>query len=108
VLRCGGGRALTKQLSDETALRFHVTLEERNKVSPSVTEATVNDALAIHSSSVRPEHEGKRRRALGKAKVSLLKSRLGRIMRGLYDLESDNEPEKPLNVDFGLYQMENF
>jgi hypothetical protein len=107
VLRFGGGRVLTKQLSDETALRFHVTLEEGNKANPSVTEAIVNNALVIHGSGVRPEREGKRRRALCKAKVSL-KSRLGRIMRGLYDLESGNEPEKPLNVDFDLYQMENF
>jgi hypothetical protein len=108
VLRCGGGRALTKQLSDETALRFHVTLEEGNKVGPSVTEAIVNDALVIRSSSVRRKREGKRRRALGKATVSLLRGRLGRIMRGLYDLESGDEPEKPLNVDFDLYQLENF
>jgi hypothetical protein len=85
-----------------------VALEEGNKVSSSVTEAIVKNALVIRSSSVRSEQEGKRRRALLKTRVSLLRSRLGRIMRGLYDLESGNEPEKPLNIDLDLYQMENF
>jgi hypothetical protein len=108
VLKCGGGKALTRQVSDETAVRFHVTLEEGNKVSPVVTEAIVKDALMIRSPTARAEQDGKRRRSAVKAKASMLRSRLGRIMRGLYDLESGNEPEKPLNVDFDLYQMENF
>jgi hypothetical protein len=40
--------------------------------------------------------------------MNSLRSKLGRIMHKLYDLESDNEPEKPLNIDLDLYQMENF
>jgi hypothetical protein len=42
--------------------------------------------------------------------MNSLRSRLGKIMHKLYDLESDNEPEKPLRIDFDvdLYQMENF
>jgi hypothetical protein len=108
VSRCGGGKALTKQASDETALKCHVTLEEGNKVSPSVTEAIVKNALVIRSASVRPEQEGKCKRALVKNRVSLLRSRLGRIMRRLYDIESGNETEKPLNIDLDLYQMENY
>ena len=108
MLKCGGGKALTKQASEEATLKCHMPIEEGNKVSSSVTEAIVNDALVIHGSSVRPEHEGKRRRTLGKATVSLLRGRLGRIMRGLYDLESGNEPEKSLSVDLDLYQMENY
>jgi len=107
VLKCGGGKALTKQASDETALRCHATLEELNKVSPSVTEAVVKNALVICGAHVDPEQEGKRKRAVVKTRVSLLRSRLGRIMRRLYDLEAGNEPEKPLNIDLDLYQMEN-
>ena len=101
---------MTKQVSDETALRCHVPLAEGNKVSPSVTEVIVKSALVIRSSSVESEQDGKRRRAIVKNRVSLLRSRLGRIMRRLYDLESGNEPEKPLKIDFDcdLYQMENF
>ena len=45
-----------------------------------------------------------------RTKTSTFKSRLGKIMHKLYDLEPDNAPEKPLNVDLGvdLYQMENY
>jgi hypothetical protein len=108
VLKCGGGKALTKQVSDETALRCPVTLEEGTKVSPCVTDAIVKSALVVRCASVRPEQEGKRKRPLVKNKVILLRSRLGRIMRRLYDLESGNEPEKPLNINLDLYQMENY
>lgn len=100
---------MTKQASDETTLKCHMPLEEANKVSPCVTEAIVKNALVIRSASVRPEQEGKCKRTVVKTRVSL-RSRLGRIMRRLYDLESGNEPKKPLRIDFDvdLYQMENF
>jgi cell division GTPase FtsZ len=101
---------LTKQASDEATLRCHVTLEEVNKVSPSVTEAIVKNALVICGTHIDPEQEGKRKRILVKTRMNSLRSRLGRIMRRLYDLETGNEPEKPLKIDFDcdLYQMENF
>ena len=108
MLKFGGEKALTKQASDETGLKCHVTLEEGTKVSPSVTDAIVKNALAIYGPYVSPESEGKRKRALVKTRVISLRSRLGRIMRRLYDLESDSEPEKKLNIDFDLYQMENY
>ena len=99
---------MTKQAPDEAGLKCHVTLEEGTKVSPSVTDAIVKNALAIYSAYADPESEGKRKRALVKTRVISLRSRLGRIMRRLYDLESDSEPEKKLNIDLDLYQMENF
>ena len=108
MLKFGGEKALTKQASDETALRCHVTLEEATKVSPSVTDAIVKNALAIYGAHVDSEQKGKRKQVLVKTRMISLRSRLGRIMRRLYDLESDSEPEKPLNIDLDLYQMENF
>ena len=99
---------MTKQAPDETGLKCHVTLEEATKVSPSVTDAIVKNALAIYATYVDPEPEGKRKRALVKTRVISLRSRLGRIMRRLYDLESDSEPEKKLNIDLDLYQIENY
>ena len=99
---------MTKQASDETALRCHVTLEEATKVSPSVTDAIVKNALAIYGAHVDSEQKGKRKQVLVKTRMISLRSRLGRIMRRLYDLESDSEPEKPLNIDLDLYQMENY
>jgi hypothetical protein len=108
VLKFGGEKALTKQASDETGLKCHLTLEEATKVSPIVTDEIVKNALAIYGAHVDSEQKGKRKQALVKTRIISLRSRLGRIMRRLYDLESDSEPEKPLNIDLDLYQMENF
>ena len=108
MLKYGGGRALTKQVPDETALRCNVTLEEGNKVSPLVTEAIVKNALVLCGSHIDPEHEGKQKRAPVKTSSRLLSRRLVRVMQRLYDLESGNDPEKLLNIDLDLYQMENF
>ncbi len=35
-------------------------------------------------------------------------SRLERATQYLYDLEESHEPEKHLNIDLGLYQMEDY
>jgi len=101
---------LTKQASDEAAMKCHVTIEEANKMVESTTKMLDNNALVICGARVDPEREGKPKRALVKTRMNSLRSRLGKIMHKLYDLESDNEPEKPLRIDFDvdLYQMENF
>ena len=101
---------MTKQASDEAAMKCHVTIEEANKMVESTTKMLDNNALVICGAHVDPERKGKPKRALVKNRMNLLRSRLGRIMRRLYDLESGNEPEKPLKIDFDcdLYQMENF
>ena len=99
---------MTKQTPEETALRCNVTLEEGNKVSSLVTEAIVKNALVFCGAHVDPEHEGKRKRAVVKTRLRLLRSRLVRVMQRLYDLESSSEPEEPLSIDLDLYQMENF
>ncbi len=43
-----------------------------------------------------------------KAKVTAKKSRLEKATSHLYDLEDSCGPEKTLNIDFGLYQMEDY
>jgi hypothetical protein len=44
-----------------------------------------------------------------KNKVPLKRtSRLEKATQCLYDLEEAHEPEKPLNIDLGLYQMEDY
>jgi len=108
VLKCGGGKALTKQASDEATLKCHVTIEEANKMVEGTAKMLDNNALVICGAHVNPEKEGKPKRALVKTRMNSLRSRLGRIMRRLYDLESGNELEKPLNIDLDLYQMENY
>ena len=101
---------MTKQASDEAAMKCHVTIEEANKMVEGTTKMLDNNALVICGAHVDPEQEGKPKRALVKTRMNSLRSKLGKIMHKLYDLESDNEPEKPLRIDFDvdLYQMENF
>jgi hypothetical protein len=43
-----------------------------------------------------------------KIRVGQLRTRLGRIMQRLYDLEPGGKSERPLNIDLDLYQMENY
>jgi hypothetical protein len=44
-----------------------------------------------------------------KAKMTTVKkSRLEKATSHLYDLEDSHGPEKALNIDLGLYQMEDF
>jgi len=108
VLKCGGEKALTKQASDEAAVKCHVALEGANKIVENTAKMMDITALVVCGAQMRPEREGKPKLAIVKTRMNLLRSRLGRIMRRLYDLESGNEPEKPLNIDLDLYQMENY
>jgi hypothetical protein len=89
-------------------MKCHMPLEEANKIIENAAKMMDNNALVICGAHVDPEQEGKPKRALVKTRMNLLRSRLGRIMRRLYDLESDSKPEKPLNIDLDLYQMENY
>jgi hypothetical protein len=45
---------------------------------------------------------------MDKAKVTVKKSRLEKATSHLYDLEDSTGPEKVLNIDLGLYQMEDY
>jgi hypothetical protein len=110
VLKCGGEKALTKQASDEAAMKCHMPLEEANKIIENTAKTMDNNALVILGAHANFEDEVKPKRTLVKTRVNSLRSKLGKIMHKLYDLESDNEPEKPLRIDFDvdLYQMENF
>lgn len=51
---------------------------------------------------------GKIKVRMVKAKVVTKKSNLEQATSHLYDLEDSNGPEKCINIDFGLYQMEDY
>lgn len=112
MLRFGGERALTKQAIDEGLPKYHMPLEEANKIIENNIRMLDEDALALCSSQVCVKRQVKPRVKIApvKAGVSTVKTRLGRIMHRLHDLEPAGEPEKPLNVDLGreLYQMEDW
>jgi hypothetical protein len=110
VLRCGGGKALTKHTIDETTLKCHVTVEGANKVSESVTKIMANNALVICDVNVSPEREDQLETTPIKTGMKSKTDRLGKIMPKLYNLENCIESEKPVKIDLDLdlYQMENF
>jgi galactitol-specific phosphotransferase system IIB component len=101
VLRCGGGKALTKQASDENPLKFHVAVEEMNKVGDA-------DAIVVCSAQVSSGLEEKVKVVPVKNEMKSERNRLGKIVLELYDLEDCVESEKPVKIDLDvdLYQME--
>jgi hypothetical protein len=106
VLKYGGEKALTKHvhIHDEAPLRLNETLE----VNANVTIVMDKNSLSICVGDVGSTHKINPEATEGKTKIDVVKSRLGKTMHKIYDLEPDNKPEKPLNIDLGvdLYQME--
>jgi hypothetical protein len=106
---------LTKHISDETA-KLHVSLEDAEKLIAENVKLLDSNSMGICVASVNAQVKSmhkvspKPTMVKTKMKVTSFKSKLGKIMHKLYDLEPGNAPEKPLNVDLGvdLYQMENF
>ena len=95
---------MTKHVHDE-ALKYHLTVEDAKiEVVPKI----IDNSMVIGGSHIIHEPKGKLKVRMVKTKVNVKKSRLEKATQHLYDLEEINEPEKPLNVDFGLYQMENY
>ena len=99
---------MTKHVTAEEALKCSLGLDEAGKVGEGVNKLLENTALVIGSAQVNLVQDSKLKIPLVKARKSVRKSRLGKITEKLYDLESCDLPEKPLNVDLGLYQMEDY
>jgi hypothetical protein len=100
---------LTKQLPDELTLKCHPAIEEANQVNQGIADMLQKNAHVIASATFvptgsQPISQPKLSRA--RARSNSLRSKLGRILHRLYDLEPDDEPEKKLNIDLNLYQME--
>ena len=116
MLKFGGERALTKHTTvDDGFPKYHMPLEDANKLIETNLKLLSSNSLGACSSNVDSLHKitvepslAKRRE--GRPKVGIAKSKLGKIMHKLYDLEPERVTEKPLNVDLGvdLYQMEDY
>ena len=69
----------------------------------------IDHSIALGSSQLVQKPKNKMKARTTKAKVPVKRTgRLGKTLQCLFDLEEGHEPEKTLNVDFGLYQMENY
>jgi hypothetical protein len=110
VLRCGGGKALTKHIADETTLKCHISVEGNNKVSESATKIMDNNARVIYDVNASPEKENQLKTTPIKTGIKSETDRLGKIMPELYNLENCIGSERSVKIDLGLdlYQMENY
>jgi hypothetical protein len=104
VLKFGGVKALTKNINEDS-LKLNLSIEDAKvEVIPKI----IDNTLVLGASNVMRKPKGKMKVRMVKAKVTVKKSRLEKATSHLYDLEDSCGPEKPLNIDFGLYQMEDF
>ncbi|MEM3698055.1 MAG: cell division protein FtsZ [Candidatus Bathyarchaeia archaeon] len=87
-----------------------MTIEEANRVGEIVTEMMNENALVIWGARVNPEQDGKLKVTLVMTGVNSphVLSGFGTIAPQLFNLEPYAEPEKPLNIELNLYQMEKF
>ncbi len=95
---------MTKNINEDP-LKLNLLIEDA-KVE--VTPKIIDNTLVLGGSNVMRKPKEKMKVRMVKAKVTVKKSRLEKATSHLYDLEDSCGPEKPLNIDFGLYQMEDF
>ena len=95
---------MTKQLHEES-LRALCIDDAKIEISPKI----IDNSMIIGGSQIVRKPKSKMNVRMVKVKVPVKKtSRLAKATQNLYDLEDAHGPEKQLNIDFGLYQMEDY
>ncbi len=94
---------MTKHLHDE--LNRHLSVDDAKVI---VAPQIIDNTLIIGAPTVMPKTKGKVKARMVKAKVTKKVSRLEKATSNLYDLEDRCTAEKALNIDLGLYQMEDY
>ena len=99
--------ALTKPISaNDEALRNQLTIED---VKVEVVPKMIENSIVMGGSQIVRKPKSKMKARMVKSRMPVKRtSRLEKAIQHLYDLEDAHEPEKPLNIDFGLYQMEDY
>jgi hypothetical protein len=95
---------LTKHVHDD-ALKCHLSIED---IKVEVVPKLIDNSLVLGTPGICKEKEKMKVNRMDKPKVTVKKSRLDRATSHLYDLEDSCGPEKALNIDLGLYQMEDY
>jgi hypothetical protein len=108
VLKFGGEKALTKQEPVENTLKCQLSVEDENKVGLGIGKLVTSDAATVCSHEVFPEHKPKLKVIRVVRKPYPNKNGFGRVVEKLYNLESGNEPERSLDIELNLYQMEDY
>ena len=74
-----------------------------------VLPKALDQSMVIGGGQIVHKPKNKMKVRMVKSKMTVKKtSRLDKATNHLYDLEDSHGPEKPLNIDFGLYQMEDY
>ena len=98
---------MTKHVHDhltEDGLKIPLGIDEiKVDVLPKIINPTMD--LAAPNGSRKPK---KMKNGMVKSRMTSKKSRLEKATSNLYDLEDCSGPEKTLNIDFGLYQMDEY
>ena len=92
---------MTKNPSDESALKCHLIIEENKKI-------VEGNALIVCDTQVNPPLEEAFEATPIRTRIELETGRLGKTMCELYNLEDCVKSEKPVKIDLNLdlYQME--
>jgi hypothetical protein len=104
VQKSGGAKALTKNLHEDS-LKCPIGVDD---IKVEVVPKLMNNTLVLGTPNITRKPKGKMKTRMVKVKVTAKKSRLEKATSHLYDLEDSCGPEKTLNIDFGLYQMEDY
>ena len=74
-----------------------------------IIPAPIDQTLIISRGEIVRKPRNKMKVRVAKSKMTVKKSsQLCKATNQLYDLEDAHQPEKPLNIDLGLYQMEDY
>ena len=98
---------MTKQEHDHVHddLKCDLSVDD---VKVEVAPKIIDDSIGIRSTHLIRKPKSKVKARMVKAKLTVKKSELEKTTSHLYDLEDSCVSEKTLDVDFGLYQMEDF
>jgi hypothetical protein len=99
---------LTKHIHDhlhDDALKAPLGLDD---IKVESVPQIINPTMILATPRITSKSKGKMKTGMVKTKVTIKKSRLEKATNHLYDLENSCGPEKTLNIDFGLYQMEDY
>jgi hypothetical protein len=107
VLKSGGVKVSTKNVHDNIHddLKCDLNVDD---VKVEVESKIIDECMIIGSTHAMKKPKGKIKIRMVKEKVTVKKSRLEKVTSHLHDLEDNCGPEKILNIDLGLYQMEDF
>ena len=95
---------MTKHLHEDTLKPLGI-----DDIKIEVTPNKIDRSMIIGGGQIASKPKGKMKVRMVKSKMTVKKtSRLDKATSHLYDLEDAHGPEKPLNIDFGLYQMEDY